>query len=147
MVGDPHPGIIARVEAKIGPGGLPGAQAQPTRAVHLAHIGDLCVEIFAPLPAVDLENAVVSTSISLVVHSSCVEATCEICKTDPCGGWRHRPEGQVTKGGADEGAPHELLGVSLLLQGGQGSHPPACSPSDSSMAQRCKGLTRGHHSY
>lgn len=64
----------------------PQARAQPTGAVHLALVGDIWGEIFAPLPAADLEDAIVGAPISFVVHSSCVEATCEISKTDPCTG-------------------------------------------------------------
>lgn len=42
------------------------------------------MEIIAPLSTVYLEDAIVGASISFMVYSSCVEATCEISKADPC---------------------------------------------------------------
>lgn len=57
--------------------------AQPTTAVESANVGAIQGEILAPLPAADLEDAIVGASISFVVHSSCIEATCVVSKADP----------------------------------------------------------------
>lgn len=97
--------------------GSPRLRPSPTRTVHLAPVGNIWAEYFAPLPAVDLEDAIVGAPISFMVHSSCVEATCEVSKTDPCIGWRHEPEGQMTETSADQdthgaGATRQLLRAS-----------------------------------
>lgn len=108
----PHSDIKAG-GANMGEGPAPASprhmQAQPTRAVHLAQVGDAGVEISAPLPAVDLEDATVGASICFVVHSSCVEATCEVSQTDPCRGCGHRPAGQTSHDQSQPGpesSPH-----------------------------------------
>ena len=82
--------------------GSPKLRPDPTGAVHLAPVGDICAEIFAPLPAADLEDAIVGAPIGFMVHSSCIEATCEVSKTDPCIGWRRGPEGQMTEASTDQ---------------------------------------------
>lgn len=59
------------------------AQPWPTSAVDPANIGAIWAESFAPLPATDLEDAIVGASISFMIHSICVEATCVVSKADP----------------------------------------------------------------
>ena len=87
MEGSPHPEIKARGSNKIGkkkglgqrPGSSqPQAQDQPTCAVHVAPIGAFLVDISAPCPAADLEDAVVRTSIRFMIHKFCIEAACVI---------------------------------------------------------------------
>ena len=107
----------------------PRAQAPPTGAVHLAQVWDIGVEIFAPLSAVDLEDAAVDTSIGFVVHGTCVEAACEVSKTDPCIGWRHRPAGGMTEANPDQRAHgvdrpvHQFLQASTHVSSRSGLTP------------------------
>lgn len=52
------------------PGPSSPGSGPPTGAVHIASLAVVFLESFAPLPTIDLEDAVVGASISFMVHSS-----------------------------------------------------------------------------
>lgn len=51
------------------PGPRSSGSGLPTGAVHIASLAVDVLESFAPLPTVDLEDAIVGASISFMVHS------------------------------------------------------------------------------
>lgn len=85
----------------------------PTRAVYPAKIGAVRGEVFAPLPAADLEDAVVGASVSFVIHSIRIEAACVVRKADPYEGQTQasRSGGRAT---TDQSARNQLLPIGSL---------------------------------